>query len=219
MYEVMHARMNDSILSARKIMEGTLDNLEQTMIWAIFPPVLPQRVDLMQGTSKLLFGDSISASFIVFNDLTQDLIIVFNGHSENGFPVDWWIVGPEDELLDRRHLKYGFKLRDVFKKGGKTVLKAGMKVIDLLRDVRNERTPQYSHSEYYLAPLWVMSLVDLFIQPSALEILGALWDGLNAKMAYKLHDSFFTVAPQPPMLQTLAYQPRGPFLIRFGGLM
>jgi len=81
----------------------------------MFPPVIPLRADLTQGTMKLLYGDSLDMTFFALTDLDQELLFLLNGHMENGIPVDWWLIGPDDEVFERRHIKYGFKLKDAFK--------------------------------------------------------------------------------------------------------
>ena len=218
-YDVFKARLDESILTAKEVIEGTISDPDKRLAWAIFPPVIPLRADLTQGSTRLLFGDSMSVTFIVLNDMNQEIFFLFNGHIENGIPVDWWVAGPQDELLQRRHLKYGFEMKDCWKKGGKDFTKCGMRVIDVLRDVRNERTPKYADSPYAVAMVWASGIAGFFVEPSMYELIGMIWDGVNAKRHYGLPDYWFSFVPWPSMLQMLTYMNRSDFIQRMSALV
>ena len=96
-YDVFKARLDQSMATAKDVLDGTITNPDKRLAWMLFPPVVPLRADLTQGTNKLLFGESLDVTFYVMNDVDQELVFLFNGHIEHGVPVDWWVVGPDDD--------------------------------------------------------------------------------------------------------------------------
>ena len=95
--EVMKVRLNDSIQTCKDVISGKVTDPEDRMAWSIYPPVMALRSDLSQGTMKLLYGESADITFFVINDINLDLFFCLNCHMEDGIPVDWWLVGPDDE--------------------------------------------------------------------------------------------------------------------------
>jgi len=168
------------------------------------------RADLIQGTQKLLAGDSADVTFISLDDVTGEIFCLLNGHLEDGIPVDWWLVRPEDELLDRRHLKLGYKLREIPQRFN-NITKASEKLIDVFRDIRNERTPQWSTSIYYSAAVWVSFALNVIFEPSNFESIASTFDGWAAKQQFKLPDYLFMFHPWPSMLNLFFLQGRKAF--------
>jgi hypothetical protein len=173
-------------------------------------PSLTIRADLIQGTQKLLAGDSADVTFISLDDVTGEIFCLLNGHLEDGIPVDWWLVRPEDELLDRRHLKLGYKLREIPRRFN-NIVKASEKLIDVFRDIRNERTPQWTSSIYYAATVWVSFALNVIFEPSNFESIASTFDGWAAKELFKLPDYLFNFYPWPSMLSMFFYQGRKAF--------
>ncbi len=217
LYDTFKIRLNNSIEYAKGVLDGQVPDLDtsKTMTYAFFPPVITIRGDLQQGTGKLLYGESNDISFLCLNDLTQEIFFVLNLHCEDGIPVDWWLAGPEDELLDRRHIKYGYKLRDIAKKT-KNLTKAGITVIDLLKDIRNERTPQWASSNYIISMVWGSGAINTLNEVSSYEAMGLIYDGINMKRI--LGEYLFCYIPWPPLIETLTYMPRPSFITRLVGL-
>ncbi len=215
LYDIFKIRLNASIETAKAVMEGKISDPSKTMSYAFFPPVITIRNDLQQGTAKLLYGESNDISFICINDLSQEIFFVLNLHCEDGVPVDWWLAGPSDELLDRRHIKYGYKLRNITKKE-KNLSKAGLKLIDLLKDVRNERTPQWANSNYTLSMVWGTGAINTLNEISSYEAMGLIYDGISMKRI--LGEYLFCYVPWPPLVETLTLMPRASFIMRLVGL-
>ena len=108
-YEVFKYRLNEAIKTAREVLQGKIENPEKIIAFTLFPPGGFIRADLQQGSMKLLYGESVDVSYVGIRDDTMEASFILNGHLEDGIPVDWWMMGPEDEMLDRRHHKYGIK--------------------------------------------------------------------------------------------------------------
>ncbi len=216
-YDVFKIRLDEAIRAAQQVINGELKHPEKAIAWSIFPPVVPLRGDLAQGTMKLMYGESIDISFIVNLDTRNEIFFILNGHLEDGIPVDWWLVGPSDELLDRRHQKLGVKLRDLPKKITYNN-NLGFRCIELLKDVRNERTPQWADSPYNVALVYMSSVMGFLIEPSVYEVGAMLWDGINSRRIYGMPDYWFTYYPIPSFISMLMYMSRGDFTKRLVGL-
>ena len=217
LYDFAVARLNEAIMTSSELIEGKLTDPDKVLLYAFFPPVLSILTKLQQGVNKLLYGDSASTAFCVINDITREIVFILCSHQEDGIPVDWWIAGPEDDLLERRHIKYGVKLRNI-PKHVKSIQKVGERLTDVLRDIRNERTPQFSAAAFVVCPVYGTAASNFLVENSNWEVLSGLCDGMNAKATYKLPDYWFCYVPWPPFIQTLALLGRGDFAKRLAGL-
>jgi len=217
-YPELKDRLDQTINTAKLTVEGKLKDPSKIVSYFLFPPVISVRADLNQGLMKLLYGDSIDTSFVVINDVTQEIFMVLNAHSEDGVPVDWWVVEPNDELLDRRHLRRGYKIRDIPKKF-KKINKISEAVINIFKDIRNERAPQFAHSDYQVGTLWGTSMADILCERSSYESVGILWDGLMANKHYGLPDYWFIYYPMPSMINMFLYMGRKEWMLKLNGLI
>jgi len=216
LYQIFKQRLDNSINLAKHVIENRVSEPSKIMTYAFFPPVITIRSDLQQGTGKLLYGESNDISFVAVHDITREIFFVLNLHCEDGIPVDWWLAGPNDELLDRRHIKYGYKLKDIPKKS-KNLEVTGNKLLDILKDVRNERTPQWSNSMYTIATVFGTSMLNILNEISNFETLGSLFDGINVKNF--LGEYLFCYIPWPPMIGALVRTNRNKFILRLIGLI
>ena len=215
-YSVATVRLNDSIQTAKNVIEGKIPNPEKILSYAFFPPVITIREDLQTGTAKLLYGESVDTSFLVVDDNSREILFLLNTHIEDGIPVDWWTVGPDDDVLDRRHLKLGYKLRE-FPKRIKKFMDVGIKAIDILQDIRNERTPQWANSNYMTTMVLVSAVINQIEYNSNYEALGGLWDGIEAA-SLGVPDFLFCYCPWPPLIRTMTYMGRPNFILRIAGM-
>lgn len=218
LYDAFRLRLDESIQSSKETLQGTLKtDPEKTMTYMFFPTVTTTRVDLQQGSMRLVYGNSVDCAYVCVNDYTDQILYVLNVHAEDGVPVDWFIVGPDDELLDRRHLKYGIKIRDLPKKS-KNFVDCGQKITDVLRDVRNERTPHWAGSNYLIAMQYGSATIELVLEQSNYESFGTIWNGINAKRVFGLPDYWFIYVPFPSFLQTLSMLERFDWMRKMTGL-
>lgn len=215
LYDTFKLRLNASIEFARDVISGKVNDATKTMTYAFFPPTITMRGDLQQGTGKLLYGESNDITFICINDLTREIFFILNLHCEDGIPVDWWLAGPGDELLERRHIKFGYKLREVCRKN-KNLTQAGFRLLELLKDVRNERTPQWAHSNYLISMVFGTAAINILNEISNYDAMGFIYDGISVKRI--LGEYLFCYCPWPPMIETLTMMPRDKFIMRLIGL-
>ncbi|MHA1129700.1 MAG: hypothetical protein ACTSRC_17100 [Candidatus Helarchaeota archaeon] len=200
-YDLGKIRLNESIYTANDIFKGKIseEHAKKTLTYAFFPPVLAIRSDLQQGTMKLLFGETCDTTFLFLHDFDDgECMFALNLHLEDGIPVDWWIIGRDDEFFDRRHLKLGYKLKDLPKKS-KNLDQAAERIIATLRDARNERTPQWNNSSYSIVLTWCSAGLNMVLETSSYEVLAFMFNGIASKSAYKLDDYYFNWFPAPPL--------------------
>ncbi|MHA1894735.1 MAG: hypothetical protein ACTSX4_09550, partial [Candidatus Helarchaeota archaeon] len=217
-YELIKERWDNMITTSRMVIAGkfTPEQTSKIMLYTL-PHVISTRADLQTGLVKLLYGDSVDVTAIMINDLTEEIVTCMNGHQEQGISVDWWTVSMKDDLLDRRHRKIGVKLRNLHKKT-KNVAKTARLILDVMKDIRNERTPQWSTALYSIVMLHTSGLFNFFVEPSNYEVLGAVWDGYNSKKYYGTKDHWFMFHPDLPLVNTMALSSRASFIRRLGGL-
>jgi len=214
-YEVVKTRLDESIYTAKALSEGKIQEASKIFTYFFFPPVLMMRNDLQVGTTKLLYGDSIDVSYVAILDNINEIGFVLNCHGEAGLPVDFWYVGVNDELLDRRHRKLGIKFRKLTKL--KNLVQMGLKSIDILKDIRNERTPQWSQSPYHIIMVYGLGLTNAGLEISNFENIAYIYDGVNYDK-WGFPDANFTFAPFPAFLKMLFMMDRAGFTKKFAGL-
>jgi lambda repressor-like predicted transcriptional regulator len=208
-------RLDEAIQTSKQLLDGKLPHADKTFAYSFFPPVICIRSDLQQGTTVLLYGESTDTTYVVTSDLTGEITFLLNTHSESGIPVEWFLVNEDDELLDRRHLKLGWRIREIPTKT-KDLTKAGFRLIDVLKDIRNERTPQWSLSAYNTLMVFGGGVCNAGLEQSNYECLSYIWEGVNARKTFG--DYYFCFTPWPPFLNTLFGMPRPNFTSRFCGL-
>ncbi|MHA1785927.1 MAG: hypothetical protein ACTSVE_12105 [Candidatus Helarchaeota archaeon] len=216
-YDMLKYRMEESIMSAQALVKGGLDKPERYVSYLTFPPALITRVDLQQGAMKLILGDSVDTTFVVINDTEEESMLFLNAHLEDGIPIDWWLADSSDEILERRHRKLGVKLRDIPKKT-KNLTECGLKSLDILYDIRNERSPQFASSSYHTAVAWISFALDVLIQMSNYERQFDFWVAVNTKNL-GLKDMIAGFFPWPNMLKMFFMMKQRDFILRMLGLI
>ena len=216
--EFINEKFKIAVQSAKKVISGEIKDPKNVITTWFFPPVIYVRSDLQVGSTKLLYGDSTDVTFVCVNDFNFEPELLINGHMEDGIPVDYWAILGDDEVFSRRHLKLGMKMREVPKKT-KNFTKSADRLLDILRDVRNERTPQWSESNYIICMFWICGSANIFNEPSSWNGLAACYDGVNAKKLYGRPDSYFLFHPWPPLAQIMFMMDRPDFCARMTGLL
>ncbi len=216
MFDVISSRLDVTIKTAGAVFNGEIEQPDKVLSYLLFPPVLPIRGDLSQGGLKLVYGDSCDITFVICDDINQEVLLLLNGHCEDGIPVDWWLIGQDDETMERRHQKYGYKLKEMpgrFKKFFDT----GEKLTDILKDIRNERTPQWAKSSYIVCMVWGSALLNLLEECSNFEQFGTIWDAANPKK-YGLPDKYFGYIPWTATLNMLMVGGRNKWTMGLTGI-
>ncbi|MHA1832343.1 MAG: hypothetical protein ACTSWR_12475, partial [Candidatus Helarchaeota archaeon] len=214
-YEIVKIRLEDAIQTSKEITNGNIKFSDQIFSYSLAIPIILIRTDLQQGTNVLLFGNSCDISFVVIDDLTSEIAFILNTHNEQGLPMSWFLIGHDDELLNRKHSKFGYKIRDISKKT-KNLKKCGALLIDILRDIRNERSPKWNKSDYYTVMVQAGGVYNTGLEQSNYEVLDYIWDGINIdRIGW---DRYMTFYHPPTFLETLLKMDRHSFLLRLCGL-
>jgi len=205
-YEMEKVRLDEMIATSKDIIEGkiTPERAEETFCYLALPNVVICRSDLQPGAIKLLYGDSVSTTFFCIDDFSQELLFGCNIHTEGGIPVDWFVIKQGDEVMNRRHLKLGYRLFEIPKRVKGDLQKKAIYLIDIFRDIRNERMPQFANAAYFVCLSWSTGLTNFFVELSPFEDMACLWRGINAKRIYGLNDMWFSFHPWPTLIQTLS---------------
>ncbi|NVM54957.1 MAG: hypothetical protein HWN66_14730 [Candidatus Helarchaeota archaeon] len=203
-------RLNESIHTVKDVLEGKITQPEKVLSYIIMIPSLVIRSDLVIGTQRLFGGDSTDITFAVVHDYSAELLVLLNCHIEDGIPIDWFMIRQNDEILDRRHMKYGYKLREIPQRT-KGLFKAADMLMDVLKDIRNERTPQWSNSDYYVGTVVSSWAINLMCIPSNYESIGETFDGRASKDSYGLPDYTFGLHPFPSAFNMFFYKGRSDF--------
>ncbi|MHA1753532.1 MAG: hypothetical protein ACTSYZ_14300 [Candidatus Helarchaeota archaeon] len=209
-FKFFETRLNESIFTTKEVINGKIKNPDKVLSYIIMLPSLVIRSDLVIGTQKLFGGDSVDISFAVVHDYNQELLLVLNCHCEEGVPVDWYIVQEDDELLNRRHMKLGYKLKKIPIRINNHA-KSAKVLVEELKDIRNERTPQWSNSDYYLGVVISSWAINLMYQPSNYESIAETYDGRASKDIYKLPDYTFGLEPFPSAFNLFFMKGRSEF--------
>ncbi|NVM53360.1 MAG: hypothetical protein HWN66_06615 [Candidatus Helarchaeota archaeon] len=217
--ELIH-RMNESIEHAAQLSKGETEEIFVDY-WAL-PPVVSITSNLQAGTTKLIYSANCDCSFVILDDFTGEVMAIWANHIEDGLIVDRYYIAPildgnEEgwEIMNRRHLKIGERLRDIPKK--RKLADAGQLIVDILKDIRNELHPEWSGGTFYACMACMFGAYNNITMKSNYEVLGSIWDGVNApKLGYK--DSWFIYVPLPPILNTLFALPRDIWIKRLTNL-
>ena len=92
-------------------------------------------------------------------------------------------------------------------------------MIKILKDIRNEKTPQWSSSTYHIANIFVSGAINTMLELSNYSAYAQMWDGFAtaSKRFYNLSDSLFNFIPWPPMINALVNAGRRKFTKRWAG--
>ncbi|MHA1299842.1 MAG: hypothetical protein ACTSO9_10435 [Candidatus Helarchaeota archaeon] len=215
-YDLLRHRLNESILTAKAVMEGKFEKPHRIMTYTLFPPIVAIRSDAQTGTMKLIFGFSIDTTYTIIDDISQEVIYLVNCSLEDGIPIDWWFINFKDDTLDRRHIKYGFKLREIPKRT-RTIKNASIYMSDVLKDIRNERSPIRQSSSYHVGATYLSPAINQMFHLSNFDSYGGFWDGIQStnKNYFRMSDLFFIFYPWPPIMNTLMLAGRRAFISKW----
>ena len=121
--------------------------------YGIHPPIIALPIRLSPAAMTLLLGNSLDNFYNNMDTFTlENQPFIEDWHYEDGVQhsrVSFWYDNAED-ILERRHMRTGEKFRHVCCQ--RPVGEGSAMTIDLLKDIRNERTPEFSDSTIYGFP-------------------------------------------------------------------
>lgn len=217
-------RMEEAIAVSKALISGNLKNPEKIVSYWILPPVLVVRADLQQGAIRLIYGNSADITFMGVSDFTKEVHYCINFHFEEGLATNYWYIRPGDELLEKRHMKLGTKLKDLPKEIP-DFHQAASKVRDILLDIRNEQDPAHAHSAYNTCMFLMSAGPNNGALLSNYDEYSFMWEGINSyKLGKecntdKLKDTIQFYEPWPPIFLQLTRLSRDLWLKRIAGLL
>lgn len=226
----IQTRMNESFEISKIVEQGKIskERQKQTMCFWGYPPLLPVRMDMQSLSTKMIYGPSVDISFVCISDEDREIFFIFNLHVEESIPQTeeglWFLLKSKDpEVFNRRHMKLGIRLADLGKKI-KNNIEVARRVREILIDIRNERTPQWSQSAYYVAFYFMVGVANSSMEFSSYNSLGIIWDGCNADERYGIDNCIYNYEPLPPILNMMFKLERPMWLDRLtnaltGGLL
>ncbi|MHC1579969.1 MAG: hypothetical protein ACXQTZ_04925 [Candidatus Alkanophagales archaeon] len=202
---------------------GIFKDISKVIAFLSFPPVFSTRIIQDPPSMILLYGRSVDTTFVGVDGRTLDMHRYFPDlHYEDGYVTNVWQFDFEFgmDLMERRHLKVGEKLKDLI--WSRPAAEAGMLVRDVFLDVRNEMTPEYATSAYHICGWSVVCAGYESPSPTriAIEISRQFYQALSSvKLGwpFKVWDAEFF--PRPPALDLMAQNPPSVFTYRFNGLI
>ncbi len=212
--KMIETRWNETREVEKAIKDGRIprNRKKHTIVYWGIPPVIPMLATYSGMSAKMIYGPSADISFCAVNDITGEIELIFNAHEEDGVVEDFWFKLSDDEIFDRRHMKLGYKLREIPNRT-KNMAEASVKIRDILTDVRNELRPEWSNSTYHISLVYITG-VGLVAAISNWNSSASLWDGVNAQRIYGMKDSLFGYEPWPPILNMLFGLTRGEWAIK-----
>ncbi len=224
-------RMEEAIAISKKLQAGNLPNADKVVSFWILPPVLVVRADLQQGAIRLIYGNSADISFMAAHDQDKQIQFVINFHFEQGLATNYWYIKPGDEFLEKRHMKLGTKLKDIPKEIP-DFHDAGNKILDILKDIRNEQDPEHANSAYNVCIFLLSAGTNNGALLSNYSEYSWMWEGINSHtwgptMSKKYDflaplrksDSVQFYEPWPPIFYQLTKLPRPIWIKRIAGLL
>jgi len=224
-------RMEEAIAVSKKLQSGALQDPHKVVSYWILPPVLVVRADMQQGAIRLIYGNSADISFMAAHDLDKEIQFVINFHFEQGLATNYWYIAPGNDLLEKRHMKLGTKLKDIPKEIP-DFHEAGNKIRDILMDIRNEQDPAHSRSAYNVCIFLLSAGTNNGALLSNYEEYAWMWEGINfhnwgpsipKKYEFlsplKKADTAQFYEPWPPIFYQLTKLPEPFWIKRIAGLL
>ena len=141
--ELMEDRLNSAVLTGKAFLQDRLKDPKKTLTFNFFPSIGMVRCDLQSGAGKQIFSESADCTFVMIDDTYQEVFFLINTHIEEGFPTNWWIAQRDEEILGLIDEKTGYKVK-VLPKKLKSIQKVGLRLLDIIKQIRSKRNPEHS---------------------------------------------------------------------------
>ncbi len=143
-------------MASSDTMVNALDELltiDMFTSYGIHPPIIALPIRLSPAVITLLLGNSLDNFYNAMDTYTlENQPFIESWHYEDGVQkarASFWYDNAE-QILERRHMRTGEKYRYICVQ--RPVGEGSAMTIDLLKDVRNEKTPEFAESTIYGFP-------------------------------------------------------------------
>lgn len=229
------ARAEEAVAVTKKIAdkEITRKQADQILTYWVLPPVLVSKTSLIRDTSRIVYGNSADITFCGLSDYDREIKMAINFHFEEGFPTKHWFVKTGDPILEKRHMKLGYMLKNI-PKYFPTLAEAGANILPVLRDIRNEKYPEHYNASYNTCLFALSGGVSNGMSPSNWHAFAHMWENIhcgnnvnnqNPKMWEKVgsgqfwNDALELYEPWPPIFLQLIKLSRKMWCERICGLL
>ena len=209
---------------------GTLDIIDEIITedmeveYGIFPPVIPVPQRVTAPVMSIIYGPSADCVYYHIDQFTNEYLWSWFNHIEGGVMTtghgDLAHYDFFNPFSERRHLNTGEKIKYI------TVQRSALEglgmVMDILKDQRNEISPEYSNDPIYVESVTSSPATGQaqFTSRAFMEILGFLyfWSGGSLLRGFPFQ-SYTTLYPVPGAFDLLLDLPLDILGPRFIGLL
>ncbi len=199
------------------------------------PPAYMVRPDLGFSTTQMLYGKYATTMWCHIDWWRGEFVWLQGYHNEDGVPVQHWIIGTSSEIaqhfdeedrqklltpsdfmavpsditapLERRHLRTGIKLKEIPKKSPYDIFKWLGLARDVVKDMREEMFPKWTHATLYMSPSPGNFGIGSQHTFWTAQFWSLVWMAMNATRLLGIPMIFYTYEPLPPILNTLLALP------------
>lgn len=184
--------------------------------YGMYPPVVVLPLRLGPAVSVLLYGQSVDTCWTCLDQFTMENMWAVDWHFEDGLQTanNWWYLDDDwKPIMERRHLRTGEKFKYLCVQ--RPLAEGGFMVMDIMKDLRNERTPEYANSAmYYHGYVDNVSIQAQYPSRSELEIVGLINVYFSPRVGFPYH-SYNYFCPIPGLFAMFDQLPLELILPRF----
>lgn len=231
----LSARADEATAVTQAIADGKISRKEADHIitYWILPPILVSKASLLRDSSRIVYGNSADITFCGLSDNDREMKFAINFHFEEGWPTSHWFVKTGDPLLEKRHMKLGYMLKNI-PKHYPTLAEAGHHILPVLRDIRNEKDPEHYDSSYNSCLFALSGGISNGMSVSNWDCFAHMWENIhcgnnvnsqNPKIWESIgsgqwvNDALELYEPWPPIMLQLMKLSRRMWCERISGLL
>ena len=174
----------------------------------VFPPtpIIPGK--MIPSLMSQVYGFSADISWVYMDEFTTENLWVANWHFEGGLQTNnnWWYLDDDwKQMVERRHMRTGEKFRHLCVQ--RPFLEGANMVSDILKDVRNELTPDHADSPLYYHGIVNNTIVDAqYSSRSGFEPVQLMNSYISTKVGFP-YQSYTCYLPMPNMYDLMLQLP------------
>jgi len=179
--------------------------LDMFTAYGFHPPIIALPIRLSPAILTLLLGASHDNCYFNVDAFTREITpFMENWHYEDGVQMSrysYWYDNAED-ILKRRHMRTGEPFQYISCQ--RAFGEGSMMIRDILLDIRNERTPEYSGSSFYSFPYTTIIGPDCQSATRSLYelIAGIIYSVLAFQVGFP-YFPYITWVPRPGLVSML----------------
>lgn len=127
-----------------------LINKNMVTCYGMYPPIIPIPLRMSPAVNTILYGPTTDVCFPYMDVYTNEALWIVIWHVEKGLQTSLTFDGVDgiyNNLLERRHMRTGEKFK--YLGCNRPMIEGSTMFVDVLKDLRNERTPEYAMDPIY----------------------------------------------------------------------